>query len=74
VAATLKAAANPQAESPNVVIETLDEDRRDRIKDAIAGYAEVFAGPMKRGKAALQAMSEDEWQKAIDDQEAREDD
>jgi len=70
---SMRAAANPQAESPRVVIETLDQDRRERIKEAAAGYADIFSAPARRGKAALKAMNDEEWQKAVDDQAAKND-
>ena len=66
LAASITAAANPQAERPDVVIRTLDEDRRQRITDAQADYARVLRGPVQRGRAALEAMSDEEWTAMLD--------
>lgn len=70
VAASLKAATNPQAEAPHVVIASLDKERRGRIEAAMKGYAAILNAPNRRGRAALQAISETEWQAAVDTQNA----
>lgn len=67
VAASLKAATNPQAEAPHVVIATLEKDRRERIHAAQKQYAAVFNAPAKRGKAALQNMSDSEWNAMVEE-------
>lgn len=59
---TLRAAANPKGERPDIVIKTLDPDRRERIETAQAQYTPILSGPIKRGGAALLAMSDDEFQ------------
>lgn len=62
---SLRAAANPNAESPDVVIKTLDADEKRAVKEAQAGYTQALNAPLSRGRARLMQMSADEWDKVI---------
>ncbi len=70
VAESLKAAANPQSESPEVVIRTLPRTERDRIQTARKDYARTLKAPINRGKAALMAMGDAEWDALLKDGDA----
>lgn len=61
---SLLAARNPNAERPDVAIETLDPRERADVKAAQADYARILGGPLARGRAALLQMSDEEWRKA----------
>jgi hypothetical protein len=67
IGAVLRAAANPHAESIDVIIKTLDKPRRKMIDKTAKGLRELQAERMARGKARLEAMSDEEWQKLVDD-------
>jgi len=71
VAASLQEATNPDAEKTEVVIATLDQDEQDAINAAQADYRKTMGRMAARGRAALEAMSDEEWQKAVDAQEAK---
>lgn len=53
VMASLNSAANPNAESPEVVIQTLDIEERLNVQQAMLGYQQTFAGVGSRGRNAL---------------------
>lgn len=64
---SLLAATNPSAESPLVVIQTLEMEERLNIQQASQGYAQTLNAVGQRGRAALSMMSDQEWQKLLDD-------
>lgn len=50
---SMRAAANPNAESPETVIKTLPDEMRQEIAFASQGYAQTLTGVQSRGAAAL---------------------
>lgn len=66
---SLNAAANPKAESPEVVIETLPEDMRRDVRMSMPGYAQTMRSVQTRGAAGLLAMSEQEWDELLSSNE-----
>lgn len=63
----LTAAANPNAEAPEVVIETLPVERRTDIKQTITEVGAVMRGVSQRGERALLQMSDAEWERLVND-------
>lgn len=50
---SMLAAANPNAESPEVVIRTLDPEMQQLIAAASQGYQQTFGGIQARGRISL---------------------
>lgn len=69
--AMLRAAANPNAESPAEVIKTLEPERRMNVEGTISTLARRRRTITTRGQEALFGFTEDEWQQMVD--EANED-
>lgn len=67
---SLRAAANPEGETPQAAIRTLDKEEQKAIKAAQAGYKRVLSAPEARGKAALMSLSDDEWQRLVNESES----
>lgn len=63
----LEAAANPNAEAPEVVIETLPAERRTDIKQTMTEVGGVLLGVTQRGGAKLLALKDDEWDRLVND-------
>lgn len=63
---SLNAAANPNAERPDVVIKALPPERRAVADETLAQVSRVMGGAPARGKAALRAMSEAEWARLLE--------
>lgn len=59
------ASANPDSERPDVVIATMEPERQQQIVDLIDQIAEQSAANIARGKAALEAMSDAEWERLV---------
>ncbi len=59
---SLRVAANKHAESPDVVIASMDRQDREGILQAKAEYAQTLAGPVMRGRLGLMMMSEADWE------------
>lgn len=63
----IRAASNPDSESPEAVILTLPKDRQKNIK-AIAEDVEAWhADIAERGKRDLLALDDAEWQRLLDE-------
>jgi hypothetical protein len=67
----LRAAANPDAESPEAVIKTLEPERRANVEANITALSQQRQTVTQRGRDALFGFSEDEWQQMVE--EANED-
>jgi hypothetical protein len=57
----LEAAANPDAEAPEVVIQALEAERRDNILATVDTLNRFTGGLAARGKAGLLEMTDDEF-------------
>lgn len=68
VMASFNAAANKDAETPEVVIQSLERDERDNVMLFMQGYAQTFNGVAARGRNKLMLDSE------LDEMIAREND
>lgn len=64
---TLKAAANPDSEKVDVIISTLDKSRQKMIAKTAKQVGAITDSVMRRGRAALEAMSDEEWEKLVDE-------
>ena len=65
--AMLEAAANPNAEAPEVVIQSLEAERRDNILETV-NVLNRFTGSMAaRGKARLLDMSDEDFDALVDE-------
>ncbi len=62
----LRAAANPNAEKIDVVVSTLDQSRQKLVKKTARQVREVTQDVTRRGRAGLEAMSDDEWNALIE--------
>jgi hypothetical protein len=51
--ASLNAAANKKAETPEVVIQSLEREERDNVMLSMQGYAQTFNGIAARGRNKL---------------------
>ena len=63
---SLKAAANPNAERIDVVIKTLPKERKKLLSKTVKELRALNAEVMARGKARLEAISDDEWERMSD--------
>jgi hypothetical protein len=50
---SMRAAANPRAESPEVVISTLESEERENVQSAMIGYQQTLSNVGARGRNAL---------------------
>jgi hypothetical protein len=66
----LEAAANPNAEAPEVVIETLPVERRTDIKQTQRAVGGIMLGLTRRGGQKLMALSDEEWNALVDEANA----
>jgi hypothetical protein len=55
---SFNAAANPNAETPEVVIKSLDPDERTNVQTAMTGYSQILGNVGSRGKMRLMLDSE----------------
>lgn len=62
----LRAAANPHAESIEVIIKSLPEARRKMIEKTARGLRALNADVMARGKGRIDGLSDDEWTSLIE--------
>lgn len=65
--AMLQAASNPASESVDVVINTLDIERRKDVQGTASALQQRMAGVATRGRQALEAMSEDEFNRLVEE-------
>jgi hypothetical protein len=63
----LKAAANPDSERIDVVIKTLPPERRRNVDRTAARVSKVTKGVTARARAGLQDMSEEAWNRLVDE-------
>lgn len=68
IADTLRAASNPNAERIDVVIKTLEPERRKMIEKTAKGLRDLSADVNKRGQERLEAISDEQWQRLLDDE------
>lgn len=62
---SLIAATNPQAESPDAVIASLDKADQQAVRSAMPFYARTMGAMNTRGRAALMRMSDEEFRAAL---------
>jgi hypothetical protein len=67
VKASLKAAQNENAESPDVIIASLPKERRATVVQHTAEFIEFSQGITTRGKDKLTAMSDETWEVLLND-------
>ncbi len=65
IEASLRAAANPNGEKIDVIIAALPEARREQVEAAARKLNKQGKQVTKRGKQALQDMSDAEWDALI---------
>lgn len=63
----LEAAANPNAEAPEVVIETLPVERRVDIRQTMTQVGGTLLTVSRRGGQKLLALSDEEWDRLVND-------
>jgi hypothetical protein len=61
----ITAAANPNAERPDVVVSSLDEPRRTNCEQTIRQVARVQHGVLSRGKQGLRDISDEDWDRLV---------
>jgi len=67
IASQLRAAANPAAETPQVVIETLPKARRDDIQTTQVALGGMTARITSRGGATLLALPDAAWNTLVEE-------
>jgi hypothetical protein len=67
IADILKAASNPEAESLPVVLASLPKERRRNVDRTAARVSKVTKGVTARARAGLQDMSEEAWNRLVDE-------
>lgn len=65
--AMLEAAANPDAEAPDVVIQSLEPERQANVLGTIMALNRFTGGLVQRGGAELMQMSDDEFNTLVDE-------
>lgn len=61
----IRAAANPKAESADAVILTMPTERRQNVTATQKTVSRHVSGVTSRGKAALDALSDSEWDRLV---------
>lgn len=64
---SFNAAANPSAESPEVVIQSLPQEDRAMIVPFTAAYGHVLGGVALQGQIGLMNMTDEQWNALLDD-------
>lgn len=64
---SLEAAATGSAESVEVVIASLPKERKETVLSHVKQFMDFSSTISKRGREKLVALSEDEWQRLIDE-------
>lgn len=65
VKAMLTAAANPDAESPGVVLQTLDPERQTNAEQIMQTLGATFTLAARRGADAINALDDAEWEQLV---------
>jgi hypothetical protein len=63
----LRAASNPDNERVDVVVKSLPEKRKSMIAKTARQVGDVARGVMARGRARLESMSDEEWERLQDE-------
>lgn len=61
----LTAAANPDAESPGVVLQTLDPERQTNAEQIMQTLGATFTLAARRGADAINALDDAEWEQLV---------
>lgn len=69
VMASINAAANPDAESPDAVIASLETEDQRAVRSAMTFYARTMSRMNARGRAALLGMTDAEFERRLNDSE-----
>lgn len=69
IMASMNAAANKDAETPDVVIRSLEEGERRAVTENLPIYSAILSAPANRGKQKLLAMTDAEWDALLDEDE-----
>lgn len=67
VKASLKAAQNENAESPDVIIASLPKERRESVVKHVGEFIQFSQGITTRGKAGLLNMSNEAWEALLNE-------
>lgn len=67
---SLEAAANPDAESPEVVIATLPKERQETVIAHVKAFMDFGQSISSRGRRKLAALSDSEWQRLFESEDA----
>lgn len=67
VMASFNAAANKDAETPRVVIDSLSPEEKALIVPFEAGYGVILGRTATQGQIALMQMTDEQWNALIDD-------
>jgi gas vesicle protein len=65
--AMLQAAANPHSESVQTVLKTLPKERRNQIQGMAEEMTRHTSGIVQRAGKALDAISDEEWNRLVDE-------
>jgi hypothetical protein len=64
---SFNAAANPNAETAETVIESLDDTEKALVKNAIPSYQQIFGTLGMRARVSLMMMTDEEWNTLTND-------
>lgn len=67
LAAILKAASNPDNDKIEVIVQTLEPERKALVTETAKQVRATTREVTARGKAALNAMSQEEWEQLVND-------
>jgi hypothetical protein len=67
LAAILRTAANGDSENVEVIIATFDDERKRNVNETRQVMAQFTGGIVRRGKLALDNLSDAEWDRLVDE-------
>jgi hypothetical protein len=68
--AMMRAASNPNAESPEVIMQTLSPERQANMRQTMHALDTLTTGVAQRGRAALLSMHDLDFQALVDEANA----
>jgi CHASE3 domain sensor protein len=62
----LRAAANPESQSLDAIIPTLEQERQDNISETVKTLTRLETGVLRRARQGLQSLTDEEWNALVD--------
>lgn len=67
IMASMNAAANPNAETVETVIETLGVEEKTLVKNSISDYQQILGNVGMKGRMGLMMMTDAQWEELVSD-------